>query len=99
VKAHIYDEVDLMDWLSGQVRAGCTLLNLRCFDPRMDGGVLWDWPLSTTVDVAHLTNEVEQTVTAARGEPLGFRLLGVFSYRPERWMPMGMALFLEGTAP
>ena len=97
MRAHVYDEVDLMDWLSGQVRSGCTRLNLRSFDPGQNGGVLSDWPLSKAMDVAHLTDEVEQTIAAARGEPLRFKLLGVFSYRPERWMPMGMALFLEGT--
>jgi hypothetical protein len=96
VKAHVYDEVDLTDWLRGQIEAGCTQLSFRSHNLSMEGRVRGQWSLSANVDVVRLTEEVERAVALARADSPGFNLLGVFSYRPERWTPVGMALFLEG---
>ncbi len=96
MRAHVYDEVDVTAWLRGQIEAGCTQLSLRSHNLSMEGRARAEWPLSATMDVVRLTEEVELAVALARAELSGFVLLGVFSYRPERWTPVGMALFLEG---
>jgi hypothetical protein len=94
MKARIYEEIDVTEWLRGQVRAGCTQLNLQSHTFNVERGVC-EWVLSAETDVIRLTEEIEKAVAAARARSPGVMVLGLFSFRPERWAPLEMALFVE----
>jgi hypothetical protein len=94
MKARIYEEVDVTDWLRGQVRAGCTQLNLQSHTFNVERPVC-EWILSAETDVPRLTEEIERLVASERARSRGVLVLGLFSFRPERWTPLEMALFVE----
>lgn len=97
MKARIYEEVDVTEWLSGQVRAGCTHVNLQGHIGGIERRVS-EWPLSKATDVAKLTEEIRVAVTSAREAFCGLAFFGLFSYRPERWTHVEMAVFFEEAA-
>jgi hypothetical protein len=94
MKARIYEEVDVTDWLRGQLRAGCTQLNLRSHTSAIERQVC-EWTLSAETDVVRLTEEIARLVASERARSQGVFVLGLFSFRPERWTPLEMALFVE----
>ena len=55
MRAHVYDEVDVTDWLRGQIEAGCTQLSLRSHNLSMEGRARAEWSLSASMDVVLLT--------------------------------------------
>jgi hypothetical protein len=94
MKARVYDEVDVTDWIGRQVRAGCIRLNLQSHDGALERPVS-EWPLSAATDAAGLTEEIREALGRAREASRGFMVFALFSYRPERWKYVDVAVFFE----
>jgi hypothetical protein len=94
VKVRVYEEVDVTEWLAGQVRAGCTQLNLLSHTFGADTR-LCEWALSDVTDLTRLTDEVARAIASARARMSELVVFGLCSYRPERWAFVEMAVFVE----
>lgn len=97
MKARVYEEVDVTEWLSGQVRAGCTQVNLQAHIAGLDQSV-HEWRLSKSTNLSKLTEEIRVAVECARAKCCGLAFFGLFSYCPERWTHLEMAVFFEEAA-